>query len=44
MDSTINLDKWGHNSLFKNVNYWSIYTDDLFIVVIACVRLATIFE
>ena len=43
MDSSNDLVIWGPNSSVKDVNHWTSYIDDLFIVAKACVEKATLF-
>ena len=44
MDSLIDLDFWRPNSSLKDINNWTAYSSDLFIVVMVCVELATLFK
>ena len=38
MDSVVNLDICGPSNSVKDVNYWTTYPADLFIVMKACVQ------
>ena len=44
MDSPIILDLWGPNCTVKDVNGYTNYTGDLFVVVEPCIEPATLFE
>ena len=44
MDPPINLDVYGTNSWFKDVNRWTTNTDNLFIVVKACIEITKLIK